>query len=57
MNTTTESAKAEKVDPETERIILDRLASFDQDAKTAVDARAALIGIRRNLKAASSAAR
>lgn len=55
MNTTTESAlpfgvRSEKVDPETDRIILDRLASFDEDAKTAVDAREALIGIRRNLK-------
>jgi hypothetical protein len=52
MNTTTESAvtlgiPAETVDPETERVILDRLASFDEDAKTAVDAREALIGIRR----------
>jgi hypothetical protein len=53
MNTTTESAidlRAEKVDPETERIILDRFASFDEDAKTAVDAREALIGVRRNLR-------
>jgi hypothetical protein len=55
MNTTAESAthlsiRAEKVDPETERIILDRLASFDEDAETAVDAREALLGIRRDLK-------
>jgi hypothetical protein len=59
MNTTTESdirlgIRAEVVDPETERIILDRLASFDEDAKTAVDAREALIGIRRNLKHVST---
>ena len=59
MNTTTESdtrlgIRAEVVDPETERIILDRLESFDEDAKTAVDAREALIGIRRNLKHVST---
>ena len=52
MKTTTESAidlgiRPEKVDPESARIILDRLASFDEDVKTAVDAREALIGIRR----------
>jgi hypothetical protein len=61
MNTTTESAmldvRSEEVDSETERVILDRLASFDEDAKAAVDAREALIGIRRNLKAVSSATR
>ncbi len=58
MNTTTESAsqlgiRAVKVDSETERVLLDRLASFDEDAKTAVDAREALIGIRRNLNRVS----
>jgi len=58
MNTTTESAiplgvRSEQIDPETERIILDRLKSFDEDVKTAVDAREALAGIRRNLKHAS----
>lgn len=61
MNTTTESAmldvRSEEVDSETERVILDRLASFDEDAKAAVDAREALIGIRRNLKAVSSGTR
>ncbi len=45
------------MDSETERIVLDRLASFDEDAKTAVDAHEALAAIRRNLKAASSATR
>ncbi len=60
MNTTTESARhpgirAEEVDTETERIILDRLASFEEDAKTAVDSREALANIRQNLKDASSA--
>ncbi len=59
MNTTTQSeiglgVQAERVDPETERIILARLASFDEDAKTAVDAREALTGIRRNLNHSSS---
>lgn len=58
MNTTTESAsqlgiRAVKVDSETERVLLDRLASFDEDAKTTVDAREALIGIRRNLNRVS----
>ncbi len=55
MDITTESVsqpgiRAEELDPETERILLDRLASFDEDAKTAVDAHEALIDIRRNLK-------
>ncbi len=49
--------RSEEVDSETERVILDRLASFDEDAKAAVDAREALIGIRRNLKAVSSGTR
>lgn len=59
---TTETAtgseiRSEEMDSETERIVLDRLASFDEDAKTAVDAHEALAAIRRNLKAASSATR
>jgi len=54
MSTTTESAirlgvQTESLDPETELVILGRLASFNDDAKTAVDAREALAGIRRNL--------
>jgi hypothetical protein len=54
MNTTTESSidlgvPSEEVDPETERVILDRLASFEEDAKAAVDARDALAGIRQKL--------
>ena len=58
MNTLRESAielgiRTEKVEPATERIILDRLASFDEDVKTAVDAREALIGIRQNLNRVS----
>jgi hypothetical protein len=60
MNTTTESAidlafESGDVDPETERIILDRLASFDEDAKSAVDAKEAILDIRRSLKTSSSA--
>jgi hypothetical protein len=35
---------------ETERILLARLATFDEDVKTAVDARAAIAEIRKNLK-------
>jgi hypothetical protein len=59
MNTTTESAirldaRAEVVDPETESVILGRLASFDEDAKTAVDAREALARIRLDLKRIST---
>jgi hypothetical protein len=57
---TTETAtgseiRSEEMDSETERIVLDRLASFDEDAKTAVDAHEALLTIRRNLKTVSSA--
>jgi hypothetical protein len=37
------------LNPETERIVLDRLATFDEDAKTSVDAREALQGIRQKL--------
>ena len=59
MNTTTETPnrpgmRPEEIDPETERVILERLATFDDDAKTAVDAREALVGIRRKLKHAST---
>jgi hypothetical protein len=59
MNTTTESAvphgvRSEEMYLETESVILDRFASFDEDVKTAVDAREALIGIRRNLKRVST---
>ena len=43
-------AKAESVDPETERTIRDRLASIDEDVKTAVDARKALAEIRKSLQ-------
>jgi hypothetical protein len=40
----------EQTDPETERIIHDRLATLDQDKKSAKDARQALDEIRRKLK-------
>jgi hypothetical protein len=38
------------VDQQTERIILERDATFDKDRKTAVDAREAIAGIRKALK-------
>jgi hypothetical protein len=38
------------VDEETRRIIEERLATFDEDRKTAVDAKKALAAIRLNLK-------
>ena len=38
------------VDEETRRIIEQRLATFDEDRKTAVDAKEALAAIRKNLK-------
>ena len=40
----------EQIDPETERIVLERNASFADDRKTAIDARQALAEIRQNLK-------
>jgi len=38
------------VDPETERIVRERMATADEDAKTAVDAREALARIREKLQ-------
>jgi hypothetical protein len=38
------------VDEETRRIIEQRLATFDEDCRTAVDAKEALAAIRKNLK-------
>jgi len=38
------------IDDETRAIIEQRLATFDEDRKTAVDAREALAAIRRSLK-------
>jgi hypothetical protein len=49
--------QSESADEETERIVLGRLASFDEETKTAVDAREALVGIRRNLQNSSTPAR
>jgi hypothetical protein len=40
----------EQSDPEAERIVRDRLATLDEDKKSARDARRALDEIRRNLK-------
>jgi hypothetical protein len=37
-----------EIDEETKRILLERTASFDQDEKTAVDAKQALRDIRRS---------
>ena len=42
--------RSETVDPETERIILERLANAEKDAETAVDARKAVSEIRKNLQ-------
>jgi hypothetical protein len=39
-----------KVETETERIIRERLATIDDDAKTATDARETLAAIRKNLE-------
>jgi hypothetical protein len=36
-------------DAETQRIILERLKTFDEDARSAVDARQAIDAMRRNL--------
>jgi hypothetical protein len=38
------------VDDETKRILLERDATFEQDRKTAVDARQAIMNSRRNLE-------
>lgn len=40
----------EQPDPETERIVRDRLATLNEDKKSAKDARQTLAEIRRNLK-------
>jgi hypothetical protein len=40
----------ERVDPETERIVRERLATFDEDKKTAKPARAVLEEIRSKLQ-------
>lgn len=51
MNTSpTRPGEPEKVDPETERIIRERLATFDEDVKTAVDAKQVIAEIRKSLK-------
>jgi hypothetical protein len=43
-------SEPEKLDPETERILAERDETFEDDRKTAVDAREALAEIRRKLK-------
>ena len=40
----------QNIDPETENIIRERLVTFDEDVKTAVDAREAIAEIRKSLK-------
>ena len=42
--------KSEQIDPETERIIRERLATFDEDKKNAVDAREALTAFKKTLQ-------
>jgi hypothetical protein len=52
MSTSTPSRpgqKQEKIDPETERIIRERLATLDEDSKTAVDAKEFLTGLKKKL--------
>jgi hypothetical protein len=48
--TTTRPSTKPETDAETERIIRERMATFNEDVKTAVDAREALATIRKNLK-------
>jgi hypothetical protein len=50
MSTRHRPETAPNVDPETERIIRERLATADEDAKTAVDARESLVRIREKLQ-------
>jgi hypothetical protein len=51
MSTTPTGPRTEpEGDDETRRIIEQRLATFDEDRKTAVDAREALAAMRKNLK-------
>jgi hypothetical protein len=42
-----------ELDPENARILAERDLTFDQDKKTAVDAKQAIAGIRRNLRHAA----
>jgi len=52
MKATEEKQTEIPVSPETEAIIRQRLATLDEDRKTAVDARQAISDIRRSLKTA-----
>jgi hypothetical protein len=48
--TPTRPGLREEIDAETSRILAERDGTFDQDKKTTVDARQAIVEIRRNLK-------
>jgi hypothetical protein len=50
---TTEKEAEIPVSPEIEAVVRQRLASLDEDKKTAVDAREAVMKIRRNLESPS----
>jgi hypothetical protein len=50
MSTSQRPETRSDIDPEIERIIRERLATADEDAKTAVDAREALVRIREKLQ-------
>ncbi len=52
MNTTTEmpNRPGTEVDPEVLQTVRERMATLDEDRKTAVDAREAIAEIRRSLK-------
>jgi hypothetical protein len=54
VNTTTETPTrpglSGEIEPETARILAERDNTFDQDKKTAMDARQAIAEIRRNLR-------